>query len=403
MQEQPDNDVSSPVEAKPHSSALAGIKEKLVRVGLGEPTLRIGTIAITIVLLLVAAWALTRFYFYRNGPESGQTAQAAAAQQPTQTSQAGQNTLTSLPNFALPGGDLLISTAGILRRTDLHTVLPAQGHTDGSQVIQYTVVTGDTVFGIADKFGLKPETIMWGNFYILGGVPDLINPGLVLNILPVNGTYHKWSKGEGLNGVAKFYGVKPEDIINWPGNHLTKESVGDFAHPNIAEGTFLVVPNGTRPNDSPATPNIKRSNPSVAQYLGPGYCPNAVVGVSGTGSFVWPTTEHWISGYNFTNIHPGVDFAGAIGNPVFAADTGVAVFAGWSTRGYGNLIVLDHGDGWVTYYGHLSSIMLQCGQGVFKGAQIGAVGSTGNSSGPHLHFEMHSDTYGKVNPMDMLH
>ena len=92
--------------------------------------------------------------------------------------------------------------------------------TSSAGVVKYTVQEGDTLFGIAEKFGLKPETILWGNYYVLLDDPHALKPGQELNILPVNGTYHEWQQGEGLNGVAKYYGVTPEDIINYPANNL---------------------------------------------------------------------------------------------------------------------------------------------------------------------------------------
>jgi hypothetical protein len=77
------------------------------------------------------------------------------------------------------------------------------------EVTKYTVETGDTIFGIADKFGLKPETVLWSNRYVIGDIPDGLSIGVELFILPMDGVYHRWSEGEGLNGVASFYGVQP--------------------------------------------------------------------------------------------------------------------------------------------------------------------------------------------------
>jgi murein DD-endopeptidase MepM/ murein hydrolase activator NlpD len=83
----------------------------------------------------------------------------------------------------------------------------------------------------------------------------------------------------------------------------------------------------------------------VARYYGPGSCGVIYEGAIGTGSFVWPTTEHFLSGYTFSAIHPAIDIGGQISNAVYAADSGVVVYAGWSNYGYGNLIVIDHGNG----------------------------------------------------------
>jgi murein DD-endopeptidase MepM/ murein hydrolase activator NlpD len=120
--------------------------------------------------------------------------------------------------------------------------------------------------------------------------------------------------------------------------------------------------------------------------------------------FVWPTTEHYLSGFDYspeTN-HFGIDIAGQMGNPIFAADNGVVVYAGWNDYGYGEMIVIDHGSGWQTLYAHLSQVNVSCGQEVMKGDVIGLMGSTGKSTGPHLHFEMRSDDYGRVNPWNFL-
>ncbi len=84
-----------------------------------------------------------------------------------------------------------------------------------TEIIIYTVQKGDTVFGIAEKFNLSPETILWGNTYVLGDDPHRLSPGQELNILPVDGTYYEWHAGDGLNGVAQAFGVTPETIINW--------------------------------------------------------------------------------------------------------------------------------------------------------------------------------------------
>jgi len=385
---QPDSD---PAPSPEDSRGIAAVWERLARMGLAESALRVTTSVVSISLILVVAWFMGKFYLQKT---QDQRSQALAAAVPT----AGEPTrmaMLKLPPLEMAGN----AWQGITRLAQLHTTLPERPR---YEVTTYTVVKGDTIFGIAEKFNLKPETIMWANFYTLGDNPHIISPGMELNILPVNGVYHKWSEGEGLNGVSSFYHVKPEDIINWPGNQLTLESVGDFAAPNIPAGTWLVVPGGYRPIESVATPRITRGNPSKAKYLGAGYCANAVEGITGNGTFVWPTTDREISGYGFSGVHPAIDIGGAAGNPIFAADTGVVVYAGWSDLGYGNIIVLDHGNGWQTYYAHLSVIYVSCGQGIVQAATIGAMGSTGNSSGPHLHFEMRHDEYGKVNPMDFL-
>jgi murein DD-endopeptidase MepM/ murein hydrolase activator NlpD len=129
----------------------------------------------------------------------------------------------------------------------------------------------------------------------------------------------------------------------------------------------------------------------------------SVYSQSGTGTFTWPTTATWLSGYDYTPpTHNGLDFDGDFGSPIYAADSGVIVYSGWSDRGYGNIIVVDHDRGWLTFYAHLmDGTMLPCGTNVQKGELIASMGSTGNSTGPHLHFEMRLDGQ-PVNPWQFL-
>jgi LysM repeat protein len=372
--------------------------ESLSRAGLGETVFRIGTQVFSVVLVLLVIWGLSKFYMaLQNTPAdqtSGREAVMAAAL-PTATP-------TEVPP-QLPAFPAVVPTyvKGIPRYAQLHTTIPTRPRTE---VISYTVEEGDTIFGIAEKFGLQPETILWGNYYTLADDPHRLSPGQELFILPLNGTYHKWSEGEGLNGVARGYNVTPEDIISWAGNHLDLNTLGDWSHPNIEPGTMLVVPGGNRAFVTWSAPRITRDDPGVAKLLGPGSCGTVVDGAVGIGSFIWPANNHWLSGYDYspsTN-HFGIDIDGETGDPIYAADNGVVVYSGWNNWGYGYVVVIDHGAGWQTLYAHMSAINVGCGQSVYQGNVIGAFGSTGNSSGSHLHFEMLSEAYGKVNPWNFL-
>jgi len=134
-----------------------------------------------------------------------------------------------------------------------------------------------------------------------------------------------------------------------------------------------------------------------------GVCDGPFTGPVGTGTFIWPAPNHYLSGHNFSwRYHPGIDIATQLGDPIYASDTGVVVFAGWNSQGYGNFVVIDHGNGWETAYAHLSQFNVDCGQAVSQGAVIGRAGSTGNSTGPHLHFEIINDQLGRVNPWSYL-
>ena len=378
-----------PTETENQTPRLIQIWERLRRLGLGDSTLRIGTAITTVLLVILVVWVMQSFYLY-----NPQEIQAAANPEilPTPT------VTVPAPMFNAGGS----YGPGVDRASDLHTVLPDRTARD--EVIQYTVELGDSIFSIADKFNLQPQTILWGNRYTLGDDPHFIYPGQTLNILPVDGVYHQWSAGEGLNGVASFYGVAPEDIINWPGNNLDAETIGDFANPNIPPEKMLVVPGGQGVFTDWRTPRISRGEPATAKHLGPGACTGNYDGVSGSLTFIWPSTERYLSGYDYspeTN-HFAIDIAGRLGNPIFASDHGVVVYAGWNDYGYGEMIVIDHGGGWQTLYAHLSQINVSCGQEVYQGDTIALMGSTGKSTGPHLHFEMRSDDYGRVNPWDFL-
>ena len=360
----------------------------LVQLGLGEALLRTGTITLSIVLLGAAVWLI-------------QLSTRGALEAEAET-----NVPAVVPTVGAAGGGSVPQEAvdafvGVPRLAQERTIIPSRPR---QEIIKYTVLEGDSVFGIAEKFGLKPETILWGNYYVLLDNPHSLKPGQELNILPVNGTYHEWQQGEGLSGVAKYYGVTPEDIINYPSNQLDMETIGDLASPNIAPGTWLVVPNGRREFVSWSAPlGVTRENPASARVLGEGACEPVSGGAVGFGTFIWPANRHYLSGYDYspdTN-HWGIDIDGELGEPVYATDAGVIVYAGWNNYGYGNMIMVDHGSGFQSLYAHLSAINVGCGQSVGQGEYIGAIGSTGRSSGPHLHFEIRT-TSAFVNPWDVL-
>lgn len=289
---------------------------------------------------------------------------------------------------------------GLNRKTTIHTNQAAQPR---QEIIKYTVQENDTIFGIAEKFDIRPETVFWGNLYLLGDNVHNLWPDMEINILPQDGVLHRWTEGEGLNGVAKYYGVSPDVIVDWPGNHLTRESVGLYEAPNIEPGTELFVPGGERALISWTAPEITRENPAVASHIGPGFCGKITGGAIGNGTFIYPTVIRVLSGYDYTpeTNHFGLDFGGSIGNAIYAVDAGVVVYAGWNDHGYGNMVVIDHGNGWQSLYAHLDNWNVVCGQSVYQGDVIAGLGSTGRSSGPHLHFELRYKGV-NVNPWNVL-
>lgn len=360
--------------------------------GLGQSAMALGSVILTTGFILVIALVMNRFYVSVAGRSAGNLSpsfsfSAQAAPQPV------------APPFLQ--GIEVVDKQGIQRDASLHTILPSRARTE---LITYTIQSGDTLFSIAEHFGLKPESVLWGNRYTIGDDPHTIYPGQILNILPVDGVLHRWTAGEGLNGVSEFYHVTPQDIINYPANHLNAATIGDFSNPNIPEGTLLIIPGGKGEFPDWRTPRITRQNPAIASYVGPGACTGSYDGVLGTQNFSWPTSKHSLSGYDFdpSANHYAIDIGGDQGDPILAADNGVVVYAGWNDLGYGEMVVIDHGAGWQSLYAHLATVSVECGQEVYRGDQLGTMGSTGQSTGPHLHFEMRSDRFGRVNPLDFL-
>lgn len=235
-------------------------------------------------------------------------------------------------------------------------------------VIAYIVENGDTVSSIAKKFDVSIDTVRWQND--LKSI-DAIKPGQTIEIPPVTGIVHQVKRGETVYSVAKKYDVDPQQIINWPFNTYGNDET--FA---LAAGQTLVVPDGVKPAEALWDP--KRY---VAQRT-----PNAGV-VSPTGQFIWPVSGSISQRYVW--YHRGLDIANKAAPAVLAADSGTVTVAGWpDSGGYGNRVMLSHGNGLETLYAHLSSISVVPGQTVNRGDVIGVMGSTGRSTGPHLHFEI---------------
>ncbi len=361
----------------------------LIQMGLGESLLRSGTNLFSIAAIVIVILLVQAFNRQTANPLTGNSGQASG---PAATVEVDINSIPALENPLI---------AGISRAAQIHTNIPSRPR---NEISTYTVQDGDTVFGIAEKFGLQPQTILWGNYNILLDDPHSLKPGQELNILPVDGVYWEWLGGIPFGQWAEFYGVSAADVIDYPSNKLDPNSVGDYANANIKTGTWLIIPNGKREFVNWSAPlGVTRENPASARVLGQGACEPVSGGAVGYGTYVYPTNKHYLSGfdYNEKTNHRGLDLAGSEGEGVYAADAGVVVYSGWNNYGYGNMIMIDHGNGFQSLYAHLSAIYRGCGQSVGQGEGIGAVGSTGRSSGPHLHFELMTATW-KVNPWDYL-
>ena len=303
---------------------------------------------------------------------------------PIDFGEVGVSAAVAIPDYSPNGAeeDLSRSTYFQTNRSDNQSY----------QAINYVVQPLDSLFAISEAHNIEPETLLWANEDRIVNVDEL-SPGMELLIPPVDGIYYQWKQGDSLEAVAAEYYATPSDIVSWPGNPIS-----DLTNPIIEPGTFVMIPGGEGDFEAWVRPVIPTGAAGVdTSVYGPGGCSGSFSGAYGTGSFVWPTPIHTLSGNDFWDGHLAVDLATDPSTPVYAADSGVVVFSGWSTGGYGNMVMLDHQNGYQTVYAHLSSTTVGCGQSVGQGQTIGWGGSTGNSTGNHLHFEIRFNG-GYVNP-----
>jgi len=235
------------------------------------------------------------------------------------------------------------------------------------RVITYTVGEGDSLWSIAARFGLDVDTLRWSN-EDLARNPDLLSVGQELIILPVKGAYHTVQEGETVTTIALAYGVTPTVIIDHPLNNLQ-------APYRLREDQKLVVPGGRRELRWPQ-PDLSPDSP-----------------------FAWPVVGQITQGYS--EEHPALDLGAPYGSPVYAAQAGTVTHSGWARTGYGYTVILDHGQGVQSLYSHMKGTWVTVGQKVERGQLIGEVGSTGHSSGPHVHFEIRVDGQ-RVDPSSYL-
>jgi murein DD-endopeptidase MepM/ murein hydrolase activator NlpD len=302
----------------------------------------------------------------------------------------GKTATNQLPaQGALPTPEAINGDHAIKRALELKTNIPERPRFD---VIKHTVERGDSIFEIAHDNAIKPETLLWANYDVLQDNPDSLRIGQVLNVPPTDGVYYQWKAGDTLDQVAKEFKANAEDILEWPGNHL------DLTDPVFRTGQWVMVPGGQREFKQWIIPTVARGSSGTAGVKGSS-CGGGSVG---SGAFVWPSDNHYLSGNDYYSGHLGIDIAAGEGAAIYAADSGVVTMAasGWN-YGYGNVIMIDHGNGYVTLYAHLSQINVTSCQSVFAHQLIGLAGATGNAFGPHLHFEVRLNG-GFVNPWYVL-
>lgn len=260
---------------------------------------------------------------------------------------------------------------------DTHTNISVKPR---SEIINYKVESGDTLSSIAQKFAISTDTIKWANNL----TSDTIKPGDSLKILPVSGISVTVKSGDTLESIAKKYSAESQAILDFPFNDIPD----DFS---LKVGQVLIVPDGTPPETAaPVKPK--------PQYLAQGPASAAFSAPFGA-SFAWPT-QGILTQY-FSWYHPGDDIANRVAPTISASDGGRVIAAGWDNSGYGNKVVLDHGNGYTSLYAHLSNIYVSIGDTVSRGQLIGQMGSTGRSTGTHLHFEIHYKGVA-INPLAIL-
>ena len=295
-----------------------------------------------------------------------------------------------MPEFDMPalGGPETFEAIG--RAIQLKTNIPADK--PRYDVEDYRVVRGDSMFAIAESFKLQPETILWANYDLLQDDPHSLKPGQVLKIPPTDGIYYQWKENDTLESVATEFKASIDDVLNYPGNDI------DLANPEIESGSWVMLPGGEREFVQWLVRTVA-TGASGTSSTSQNACAGGAVG---GGGFTWPADSHSLSGNDYWSGHLGIDIAAGEGAAVYAADSGVVTMAqGGYNYGYGNVIQIDHGNGYSTVYAHLNSYYVSVCQSVSAGQSIGASGNTGNSQGAHLHFEVRQNG-GFINPWFVL-
>ncbi|HTL39446.1 MAG TPA: M23 family metallopeptidase [Methylomirabilota bacterium] len=255
-----------------------------------------------------------------------------------------------------------------------------------SGITKYQVASGDTVIGIASSFGISPQTIMMENKI---SEDSILKPGQELTILPTTGITHTITSGDTLSALLKKYSISEESFLD--ANNI--ESFDD-----LAVGAVAVIPlnNVTLPA-STTTKFVKDTSNQIA--LKQSTTPASLLG-SGPVDFMWPTPVRTIT-QGFSSRHTGLDISDSKMEPIYAAADGYVEISGYQSNGYGNTIVINHGSGFKTRYGHASELYVTAGEHVTKGQLIAKQGHTGRVrgvTGIHLHFEIIKNGV-RVNPL----
>lgn len=272
------------------------------------------------------------------------------------------------PKPAQGGGDIVVAGGALIAQDGPSgTAADLLHRPEATQISIHVVRDGDTLSQIAELYNVKVNTIIWAN--------DLkgrhIQPGQELVILPITGVRHTVAKGDTLASIVKKYQGDLAETASY--NELSPSAP-------LAVGNVVIIPDGVVQAPAPA-----RSSGSVARGGG---------AAAASGYYGWPVAGGVITqglhGFN------GIDIGAGHGTAIYAAAAGNVILAraGGYNGGYGSYVVIQHNNGTQTLYAHLSSVAVSAGQSVGKGALLGGMGSTGKSTGSHLHFEVR----GAANP-----
>ncbi len=275
------------------------------------------------------------------------------------------------PNPSVGGGDIAIAGGALIAQEGPSgTVADIEARPEATQISIHVVREGDTLSQIADMYNVKINTIIWAND-IKG---RYIQPGQELIILPINSVRHTVAKGETLASIVKKYQGDLDETASY--NEIAPTAA-------LAVGSVVLIPDGV----IAAPPAAARTSSAPASLRGAG-------GANISGYFGWPVNggvlTQGIHGFN------GIDIGASYGTAIYASAAGTVIVAreGGYNGGYGSYVVIQHSNGTQTLYAHLSSVMVGQGAVVSKGQTIGKMGSTGKSTGNHLHFEVR----GAANP-----
>jgi len=270
------------------------------------------------------------------------------------------------PNWSRGGGEIsIIDDSALLPEVGPASsfIEPLNGANPNGKISVYIVRQGDTLSQVAEMYGVSVNTILWAN-----DLPraTAIRAGQTLVILPITGVNHTVASGDTLEKLAKKYNSKVEEIISF--NGLDSDA-------GLAVGSIVLIPDGVISTPSPSARAVAGSSNGSTVAVENGYYFRPIKGGVKT---------QGIHGYN------GVDLATSAGSNIYAAASGKVVtsrFGGWN-GGYGNYIVIEHNNGTQTLYAHTLKNFVSAGDKVERGQVIGEVGSTGRSTGAHVHFEV---------------